>query len=221
MVNLETDWAWSTNRPLLKALVKEFNPELIVEIGVGAYSTTCLNTQPNYIGIDSDEEWLDKLNEEISFSGNHEFRYQDIGQLPLATKTWEVSKEQMSSFDEYYQNLKKEIDLRSESLKMLFVDNHTCCRTSAINNAGPAFDIIGYHDCEPAGIEWYSYYFSEDIKNNYKKYYLKTWKSWTGVFIKNDLSHNLFETINPFILEYNREIGTNSGSVLEQVPNNE
>ena len=139
----------------------------------------------------------------------------------MATKTWEVSKEKLESFDFYYKQLGKEVYQMKEKNKMLFVDNHNCCRTSAINNAGPFFDIIAYHDCEPNGIPWYGYYFNDTIKNNYKKYYLKTSKSWTGVFIKNGLEHNLFQTILPFIEEYNLEVGENTNSYLEQVVNNE
>lgn len=218
MINIATGWAWSTHQPLLKAVLKEFNPDLIVELGMGNYSTPILSSgNGRYVGIDNDSEWLDFVIKENHFEGK-DIRLQEI-KHPIAYKWNQLTDQEQIDIINFYKLRQIEFTFDRGKMKLLFVDNHTCARTQAINIMGTAFDVIIYHDCEPLGIPWYSYYFNDQIKNDYDKYELRTPKSWAGCFIKKGIKHNLTETINEFMNEYQRQVNC-AALTFVNVPNN-
>ena len=205
MINLAKKWDWSTHQPVIKAILKEFHPDLIVELGMGNFSTPILSSQDGrYVGIDNDSEWFNFVTKEYHLEGK-DIRLQEI-KHPIAYKWNQLTDQEQIDIIMYYQLRQIEFSFDRGKMKFLFVDNHTCARTQAINIMGIAFDIIVYHDCEPAGIPWYSYYFNDQIRVNYDKYELQTPRSWTGCFIKKGIEHNLTKTIEEFLVEYQNQV---------------
>jgi hypothetical protein len=79
-----------------------------------------------------------------------------------------------------------------------------------------SFDIIVYHDCEPAGVVWYEYTFSELLYQKYDNFILTCPTAWTGCFIKKSLNaeHNLRNTIASHINKYCENIGIDQGLMI-------
>jgi hypothetical protein len=92
-----------------------------------------------------------------------------------------------------------------EGVKMLFVDNYSCCRTIAINVLFSYFDLIVYHDCEPEGAAVNGYVFDTKLTDNYLQLIYTSPRTWAGCFISNKLNpdkEKLQEKIKPITLRY-------------------
>jgi len=203
-MDVQLHYKWSSHQPLIKAVMEEFEPELVVELGIGIFSTRFFlkDCVKQYIGIENNKEWLEKMQDEIDFPENAILRHHSVG-FDIAVHLCDVVPEKRQEITEYYKTFAKEVDLRPEKGKVLFVDNYTACRTLALRALGRHFDYIIYHDCEPTAIEWYEYHFGDTFEN-YKNHNLMA-PSWTGLFIKEGIEHNLAQTIEPHIATYRTE----------------
>jgi hypothetical protein len=203
-------YGWSTHRPLLKSLIDVFKPYFIMELGIGTYSTPILyNPSWNYIGIEQDSGWIDKITEDFNYPRNIFIHHQQDSDIALRYS--DMPDELKISLKQYYSELSNIYSGKYpivEGFKMLFVDNYTGSRTIAINTMYDDFDIIAFHDSEPEFIDVYEYYFCKEIYDNYDLYTLHTDICWTSVFIKKslkDLSQELPENINKYIKEWGEE----------------
>lgn len=202
---IQLDWRWSTNIPMIQSLIKLYNPELVVESGIGDYSTPAITSGKfkQYIGIDTDKNWLDRAkmsNKDTRCDFRHHIIHEEI---TIGTFLKDVSSETIDNISNYYTLLCDEIKINNLHTKMFFVDGATCTRKIAICNSFSAFDIIAFHDCEPEGIPWYDYYFNDVLQKNYKRITYITPGSWTGCFIKKELfDKNIFKECIPYIKEW-------------------
>lgn len=204
-MKVEKDYSWSTHQPILNMIMTIFKPELVVELGSGEYSTPLLMSYnpKEYICIENGKEWYDHMLNKFDFLNEHNYIYHSVGPSDKLYK--QLSREEKDSIIEYYTLLSDRIDSYSLNPKFIFVDQYTCCRTLSINLLYKNFDIIAYHDCEPAGVLWYEYKFDNNLINNYDTFCLKTPKSWAGCFVHKKYSvseNNLKTAIAPFIKEY-------------------
>lgn len=214
IMEIEDYYGWSTHRPLLQTLVAVYKPQFILELGVGVYSTPIFidYTPKELMCIENDEKWFNHM--KSKFSGCNIILHKLDDSIDLDTFPKQLTKEQTNNITNYYNNLCKQLQSNDSHLKMLFVDNFTCCRAIAINTLYKAFDIVAYHDCEPKGIDWYEYYFVDDLKKEFNSYMLKAPASWAGVFIKHDLDQSkLYTTIIPYINKYCGENRLNNKQV--------
>jgi len=181
-------YRWSSHQPVLKTVLNYFNPELIVELGIGHFSTPILNNSlaQKIIHIENDEAWLVIVRQENIFSEKNDFRYHYLGKnVDKKVRENELSKMHREDLISYYAELKKEIQNLSFTRKFLFVDNHTCARSLAINILYDIFDVIVYHDAEET--ELYNYFFQEKISNDYDHYVFQPPSSYTGIFCRKGL----------------------------------
>jgi hypothetical protein len=196
-MNIENFYEWSTHQPLIRATMELYKPVFVLELGLGVHSTPIfLEYGPELLSIENDKEWLDHIKEKYP---NINTLFHSLGELKLGTHLYEVSEKQKLEITNYY------IGLKFSELKpnLLFVDQYTACRTLSINTLKEKFDFIIYHDCQPAGISWYSYNLIN--KNGFNSYYLKTPTSWTALMVseKNDKGFTpLNEVILPHINNY-------------------
>lgn len=213
------DWRWSTHQPLHKLLLKEFNPQLIMELGAGLYSTSLFieHNPQKFICIENDKKWLDLISEQLNPKEEYDMVFNDLGPgIDLGTFRKDITKEKLNEIINYYNTTCKEVTAYDIFPKLLFVDNFTCCRSAAVNVLSKSFDIITYHDCQPAGISWYEYYFDNYLKEEFFHYYMKTSDSWTGVFVNKNLKFNEQELLTKsisFANAYCIENALPSGSV--------
>jgi hypothetical protein len=209
-MNIETFWEWSTHRPLIQMVLQYFKPQQIVELGSGNFSTPLFvaYNPPRLVCYESENEWY-LLNKE---------RYPQLNivhhRLPenitIHTKIHEITADEMCQIKRYYENVKNMVMQNDISPKMLFVDQFNCGRTISINTMFDTFDIIMYHDAQPEGIEWHSYYFNELLHSCYDHFTLKTRLSWTSMFVSKRLNYDFAEmhaVIQPFIDAYCYENG--------------
>ena len=181
-MNKELHWSWKTHQPLIRTILKNYDPDFVLELGLGIFSTPLFlhNPKINYLGIDNDKEWLAEIMQQHPAN---RFFYHEIEGVELGTKVHQLNDAQKSSIQSYYSLLREEIQKSRATINLLFVDNHTCARTYAINGLFDLFDIVMLHDTEPQAYPWYSYVFSEKLTNNYKKIDYITSSSWATAFI--------------------------------------
>lgn len=213
------DWRWSTHQPLHKLLLEEFRPQFIMELGAGMYSTPLFidHNPQKFICIENDKKWLDMIVNKLNPRKEYDMIFDDLGpDIDLGTFRKNISKDKLNEIIDYYVKVCEDVITYSIYPKLLFVDNFTCCRSAAVNNLSKGFDIITYHDCQPAGISWYEYYFESYLKNEFSHYYMKTPNSWTGAFVSLGLDYNESELISrsvDFADKYRVENGLPKGSV--------
>jgi len=191
---------WSSHQPLINAGIKILNPELIVELGIGYYSTPLLNSSNagKIIHIENEKEWLEIVQKEDIFSQKNDFRHHFLGeQINKSTSQSVISEDQKESIVEYYKSLKNEILNLNYTKRMLFVDHFTCARALSINTLYSVFDIIIYHDAEYPEI--YNYVFDSDIKKSHDHYVFCPESSHTGIFLRHNLSS--YDTIVTILKE--------------------
>ncbi len=211
MVSPNLDYAWSTHQPLIKLLLKVFNPKLILELGMGYYSTPLfIEHKCEKMFIENDRAWI----KEMGIKENVVLHEIDIPNQDIPVHY--ITPMQKQVIIEDYNVLKDAINPTECSL--LFVDNYSCCRALAINILYPVFDLIIYHDCEPQSIQRNNYYFTEGIKTKFDHYNLVTPRTWAGAFVSKTLNagKNLFEEIKPIIAEYQKENNI-EGIFLKQI----
>lgn len=217
---MDKDYSWSTHQSMLQTILYTFKPELLVELGVGKYSTSVLLDYnfKELICIECDSDWLQFIKNSVSPKENVTFIHHDLGkEITLGTFLYQLTEEQKENIIHYYEDFSKKISEKNLQPKFLFVDNHTCCRTLAINTLYKDFDIIAYHDCEPLGIKWYEYYFKEDLEKEYDHYILKSPSSWTGCFFHKKLNITESVFINnsiPYIEEYCKKVGLDNDRII-------
>jgi hypothetical protein len=213
---------WSSHQSLINASIKILNPDLIVELGVGNFSTPLMNASnaDKIIHIENDEQWLEIVQKENKFNQRNDFRYHFLGDIiKKDTLLKDISDEQKFSIIEYYQALKDEILNLNYKRKLLFVDQFTCARALSINNLYDAFDIILYHDAEYPEI--YNYSFDNNIKKSYTHYEFRPQSSYTGAFFKHNLvsydnlKDALKDEFEKYIIEKQVNVNTRNFDLVE------
>jgi len=184
-----------------------FKPKLVLELGMGLYSTPLfVSYNPEeLICIDNDENWFNEM--KIKFNDKCKTLLHKLdSNISIETFPYQLTDEQKKDIIEYYMKLATVIQNKNVLPKLLFVDNFNCCRTLAINTLYNNFDIMIYHDCEPKGVSWYEYYFVENIKIEFNHYILRTPANWTGCFIRNNIKQDrINEIIIPYIKQFCNE----------------
>ena len=211
-MNIKKEWEWATHRPLIQLMLQEYQPELVVELGVGINSTPLFLDYPykELLCIDNNKEWVELMQDQYAFEGTASILFHDLGDdtIYMGTKVHEISDEQKVKNFEYYVALREQIKERVLYPKLLFVDNYTSLRALAINTLGHLFDIIIYHDCQYVGISWYNYKFQEYLQKDFNFLLLTSSSSWSGCFIRKTLDYDievLRDHIQPFVAEFCKE----------------
>lgn len=166
----------STHIPVLRAVLKEYKPLFVLELGIGIYSTPVL-AQSNYVGVENDIEWLNRI--KAMFPGI-DARYQPT-ELKIGTTLKELTDNQKSEIVEYY----KSFPVPDKHPNFLFVDNYVAFRMMAINELRDRFDIIAYHDCQPEGVRQYEY--DKINKEGFNSYCLRSPTSWTCLMVRSEI----------------------------------
>jgi hypothetical protein len=192
-MDVQTSWWWSSHAPLLQASVTVFRPDFILELGSGQFSTPIFDaTDVTVWSIDNDLEWIQKTKSLLSPASKVELVFHDLGpEVQIGTKSHELSDAKRDEIIRYYDDLCRRVP--KASCKFAFVDQFTAARTLSINALLGSFDVITYHDCEPAGIPWYEYFFDESKCEQYDLYTFKTPVVWTGLFVKRSIAFDAFE----------------------------
>ena len=176
-------WQWASHQPLIRGVLDLYNPQFILELGIGENSTP-LFAGRNYHGIENNPEWIDLVKQLFDVKITHHDLDKQV--TPLA---------------DYYNS----IALPEVFPRLLFVDNYESCRTIAINALSDKFDLILFHDCEPepgARVNHYQMINS----TNFTVYFLKTPANWTGLMVRDDFGFaDLLKAVNPHINKFRKE----------------
>jgi len=196
-MEIVNSFQWSSHQPLIRAAMELYVPKFVLELGIGIHSTPIfLEYNTKYLGIESNKNWIDHIRG--IYEGINVLHH-DVGELTLDIHLKDLTEVQKSEIYFYYANIKIP-DLKPN---LLFMDQYISCRTIAINTISEKFDIVIYHDCEPAGIIAYDYNLI-NVKG-FNTYYLKSSDSWTAIMINQEgdkCFNELQRTIIPFIEIY-------------------
>lgn len=202
---INTNYAWSTHQPLIKAVLKAFDIKFVMEMGIGVFSTPLFIMYGcETVLVENEEGWIDYMN----YYCNKDLKcIHHKVPIPNQEAGYDyLTPELIEELKSYYSSLKYLVS--KNGLKLLFVDNYSSCRALTVNTLYSAFDIVIYHDCEPQSIARQNYYFDEKLKSNYVNYLLTSPRTWTGCFIKKEIdSPRLSEIIKPIMDWYKSDNG--------------
>lgn len=189
------DPSYLTHQPLIKAVLDTYNPDFILEMGIGYFSTP-LFADRNYLGIENDGVWIEAMMQEYPGLKILKHEYSNIHHF---TRLKELEQFQINDIIAFYKTIKLPPSTRS----LLFVDNYSCCRSLAINSLQDKFNIIIFHDCEPASFVVNAY---DTVKQSNKRlFYLTSTTNWTGLLVDSynpELETSLQKHIKDFISKY-------------------
>ncbi|MFA5758315.1 MAG: hypothetical protein WC942_02930 [Clostridia bacterium] len=196
-------WAWRTHQPLIHWVMTALSPELVVELGMGCYSTPLfLKYSPKQlICVENDLEWMRYVQKKYKFKTSYSVLFHEVPGISIGTLPMDLSIDTRNAVIEYYQNLKAKFE--SAEHRILFIDNFTAFRQLALTYLCGGMDAIIFHDCEPNGVEVYDY----DLTGitGFDLYILKSPSSWTGLLLCQRLGimeDQLRKEIQPFIFEF-------------------
>ncbi|MDD3151023.1 MAG: glycosyltransferase family 2 protein [Candidatus Gastranaerophilales bacterium] len=186
-MNNEKNWQWASHQPMIKGVLDLYNPQFVMELGIGDNSTM-LFAGRKYIGIENDPEWIKHMEKKSRM-----------------TFLWHDLDRQSGSLQDYYGSL----NIPEQKPNLLFVDNYESCRMIAINTLRDKFDMIIFHDCEPglgARVNHYDMINSE----GFNVYFLKTSANWTGLMVKISSGidrgfNTLLSKVNPHIENFKKQ----------------
>lgn len=176
---------WSSHKPVLLAALDLFKPRLILELGVGNFSTPVLIDSPadRTIHVENDGSWLAMVQEQHGDHTGSEFMHHSLPfYVTKSTRAQDVDPATLQSAQEFYQDLKQQMTTPS---CLIFVDHFTCLRTLAINTLFSAADCLIYHDAETP--EVYDYQRIDQSSPDFDRFVLKTPSSWTGFWVRRSV----------------------------------
>lgn len=192
------DYPTATHRPMIKAIFALYDPQAVLEIGIGEFSTP-LFQHLEYMGVEGDPDWVNTIMAKIktAFIIHH-----PMGAFHKGYALRDLRSTQIADIISFYKELPK---LR-KSPKLLFVDGYACTRIPALHTLGDQFDFIIYHDCQPKSVHHYNY----DSLNlsGFVNYYLTSPTSWTGLLVRDTEDKGkaaLEKVIEPYIKEFQKE----------------
>lgn len=203
-VDAHTGYDWYTHIPVLSAVLDQYFPDVAIEFGSGYGSTGLLYNRVNQlVTVENDVNWFAEIANKYPLKdGFKRFLHYLGDNVTIATQNVADNTE----ITNYYNKLIA--DLPTGKCRLLFIDQFSCCRHLALAFY-KLFDIIIFHDCEPAGWDYYNYG-SVSIDDTYHKLVLKSPSSWTGLLISKNLTHdvsNLAVTVQPYINEFVTKYG--------------
>lgn len=188
-------YRWSTHQPVVRAMVELIKPELILELGVGRYSTPLFVRFPyaqKIIHVESEQGWLDLVKKENlgSITPKSEFRHHDLSGLgieSIKTLPSMLSEHQTNEINKYYNALAHEITTMPYKSSIIFTDGFASCRKSTVDCLTSVTDVMIFHDAEKPAAYGYDK-LEPKLYETHDEYLLKTATSWTGFMIKKDIA---------------------------------
>jgi len=201
-----------THQPLIKGVLDLYEPEFILELGIGVYSTpiflgrinNCPGKEVGYFGIENNAEWIAYI--EKKYDTPTLFKHHDLDDIKIGDSITDLRYNQIRDITKYYKALK----FSNKRPNLLFIDNYASCRAIAFNALRHGFDMIILHDCEPHAVGWYCW----DILQvkEFEIYYLTSYESWTGLFIRPDNDKG-YKTLKSSVDSYIKELEVRDGDL--------
>lgn len=193
----------STHQPLINWVLSSFLPALVVEVGIGDFSSPIFwkYNIPTLIHIENDQAWIDRMkaiNPEAHFI-LHEISPRVNDQ---SIKWSALTKEEQSNIVTFYNAFNF---TQYETPRLLFVDGYACCRMRAIMTWKSDFDFIIYHDAEEVGSLANDYGFELGF-SEFRHFVLKSPRTWTGILIRKNIPIqwiNLWTWVERYEKEHN------------------
>ena len=218
---------WGSHQPVVNAMVELISPKLIVELGVGRYSTPIFLKfkAEKILHIDNDSGWLELVKKENAdnITDKSEFRHHDLSKVninKLNILPSELDQDQKNFIDRYYKDLYKEIETMNYKSSIIFTDGFASCRKSSVDILTEITDALIFHDAEEPKTYGYDS-LNQEIHKTHDEYLLKTSTSWTGFFIRKGIIDfkNLNILLDKHINKFVEDLGiTKEGFKLIQMP---
>jgi hypothetical protein len=154
------DFIYGSHMPVLKAAVNFFSPDFCLELGGGKFSTPFLNEHiAQLVTVENDPDWYDQLERGLpERQGFHCILHPAGSEVRPLTLYHEVSPKRRAQHRRFYRFLKEYVRSQAgTSLKLLFVDQFVGLRTVSLQMLAEDFDLVIFHDTEPANMSNYRY----------------------------------------------------------------
>jgi hypothetical protein len=154
------DFIYGSHLPVLKAAVSYFSPDFCLELGAGKFSTPFLNQHvKQLVTVENDPDWYDELECWLpERDGFHSILHQVGSGIGPHTVYHEVPPLRRAQHNRFYRFLQQYVRLQANgSLRLLFVDQFVGLRTVSLQMLADDFDLVVFHDTEPASMPSYRY----------------------------------------------------------------
>lgn len=171
---------WSSHVPVHRTLF-ELSKDIkgVVEIGAGLYSTPLFfELCKNVVSIETDKEWVDQLEDELTFGKKHRLIYHKIpDNIARPTRRHEVSQDFLDDSVLFWKKHIKKSD------NYLFVDCISSLRFEAISRLQDQFDYVVFHDYNPRGLKNHYCDGSFEPNENFDMYVDQTYTQHTAFLV--------------------------------------
>lgn len=206
---------WSSHNPVIFTALDILDPEFILELGMGNFSSPLFlkSNAKTMIHIENNENWINIVKSNHMFDGRSEIIFHNLNaEISNSTKISKVPLHVIEEAKQFYHILKNKIQNNFKT-KLLFVDQFACLRTLSINTLADDFDWIIYHDAEAP--EEYNYgEIKKELNDTHYHFILETYTSWTGFFIKKTkcdekvMRNTLLKNVETFAKPFNVDLST-------------
>lgn len=176
---------WSSHQPVIQTLLALLEPQFILELGVGNFSTPLLlaSDAKKILHIENDQPWLDHVTQQFSNDTRSEFRFHDLGPGVKKSTAWSILPPHWQAQQtQYYQTLALDL-AQYTGPRLLFVDHFTCLRVLSINCLADYFDAVIYHDAETPDTYGYQH-MRADLAGQFDHWQMRPNSSWTGFLVR-------------------------------------
>jgi len=200
-------YRYSTHIPVINTIIEILTPELIVELGVGLFSTPVLlnSKAQKTIHVENDNDWLNYITRtyEKQLNQKNELLLHTLDNyVTVGLNEKELKEKTRQDIIQYYLNLSEKLKKMNYKKSVLMVDGYTCTRKISLDVLTNNFDVAIYHDAED---KIYNYSnIDKKLFENYDNYVLETLRTHTGLFIKKKIidEKDLRYVLNKHILSY-------------------
>lgn len=193
------EFTLGTHLPVLSSILEVFEPLGIVELGVGLKSTPLLyNYGKELLSIESDLEWLKKVEQVVAPRNDVTMVHHDIGHdVNVKTKYNQISAQVLEECMEFYNALTKD-----KYFDFLFIDHVSGLRIHTLIELFDRFQVVAYHDAQHPG--YYFDRFSSVDSSDYLHFMFESLGVYTGVLVHKKHSEKI-EAFEEALKNYGKE----------------
>jgi len=205
------EFTLGTHLPVLHSVLEVFKPKGIMELGAGLRSTPFLYNYENLlISIESNLEWLKKVEPYVPLRDKFKFIYHNIGYgIHAKTKYKQIPSEVSKECINFYFSFIEKYDL-----DFLFIDHVSGLRVTALIELFNNFLIVAYHDAQHPG--YYYEKFLEINSSDYLHFMFESLGVYTGILIHNKYAEKI-EMFNNALKKYGKKYCKDLDVIYEHI----
>lgn len=179
---------YGTHLPVLQAILEVFQPQGVLELGAGKFSTPLFyHYGKTLVTLETDAKWFGEVARTLPGRKGFSLIHHDVGRLTSRSRTDSIPIGIKHDCVGYY----REIIARHPELDFLFIDHVSGLRAFTLSSLYDEFNFVVYHDAEDKGYRYEE--FATVDNGKFIHLVLQAFIPHTGILIRKDYSSKLAE----------------------------